>query len=349
MSDRTFLGRGLEASSAEETLAEPLEELLEIRHLDVPPGDGGGGPGLDDLSFDVAWGETTAVVAEPGGGKTLLARALFGLTPVAGGEIRLDGADAVGLRGRDRQALLRRMQLVSPPEPMAMDPMWSVRQIVAEPLTALGVGRRRGVHRGVAEVMAECGVTPAQGNGLPGDLTPVQRQQVTLARALSMHPDLVVLDEPLEGLDLSGQTRLVERMTQLQVRMGVAFLLLTQDMAVARATSRLLVVLCGGRLVERGPTAAICGRPRHPFTRALVDALLPHKPGPWLDRERFRLAERPLPIVPRSAGCAFLERCPLADDICGARSPRMRELVPGHTVACHHAERIPDPDDPVSD
>lgn len=349
MSDRTFLGPGLDASSAEETLAEPLEELLEIRRLEVPSGAGSGGSALADLSFDVAWGETTAVVAEPGGGKTLLARALFGLTPVAGGEIRLDGADVVGLRGRDRQALLRRMQLVSPPAPVAMDPLWSVREIVAEPLAALGVGRKRGVRRGVAEVMAECGVTPAQGDGLPGDLTPVQRQQVALARALSMHPDLVVLDEPLEGLDLSGQTRLVELTAQLQVRMGVAFLFLTQDMAVARATSRQLAVLCGGRLVEGGLTAAICGRPRHPFTRALVDATLPHRPGPWLDRDRFRLAERPLPIASRSAGCVFFERCPLADDICAARSPRLRELEPGHAVACHHAESIPDRDDPVSD
>jgi len=323
---------------------------LEVRELVVFPTDGGGFPALDGLDLAVAWGETTAVVAEPGGGKSLLARALFGLAPIADGSVRLDGQELVGTSGRERHSWLRRMQLVLPAEPMAMDPLWPVRRVVAEPLTAMGLGGGRGVRRGVAEVLAECGVPIDRSGSLPGDLTLLQRQRVALARALSMHPDLVVLDEPLAGLDLTGQTQFVELLTRLQVRMGVAFLFLCGDIAAARAVAAQTAVLCGGRVVESGPSIQVCGRPRHPFTRALVDAQLPYRPGTWADRNRFRPVDRPLRPRARSAGCVFLDRCPLGDDICAARSPRIRERESGHWAACHHAEQIPDREaEPVSD
>ncbi len=340
MTDHAVLGPGDRAPLIEETLGQPLGKLLEVRDLRAGGGSDGA-PSLRGLALDVGWGETTALVGGAGAGKTLLTRALVGLAPVTAGSIRLDGTEIAGARGDARRAVLRRLQLVTPPSPLAMDPRWPVRDIVAEPLRHLGVGGR-GVRRGVREILGECGFAPEREGLLPSDLTAVDLQRVALARALSMHPDLVVLDDPLRGLDLTGQTQLVDLLRQLQIRMGVAFLLLTRDLAFARVMADELAIAHRGRIAEQGTATAILARPRHPLTRALIDALLPVTPGPWVDRERFQLKGDGDSRSVGETGCSLRARCPLATQRCGERTPPMRDLAPQQGVACHHADQVPE-------
>jgi len=319
--------------------AEPLGDLLRLRGVvaDAPVTRAGvpRSSGLDGLDLSAAWGATTAVVAEVNGGKSLLARVLMGLAPMARGSIRLDGVEVGYAHADERRRSWQRMQLVLSGVPPSLDPLWPVFKSVAEPLRLLGVGRRRGVGRRAREALLSCGIGPNRSRRLPAELTPGEQQRVALARALAMHPDLVILDNPLAGLDLSARSQLAERLQALQLEQGVAFLLLTRDLAVACALADRVAVMLAGRVVEVGPARALAARPQHPLTRALAASCSSGMGRDVAIPARFSLAGDGRATVPAETGCPLVGRCPLVEPRCHARSPSLLRRSSGHWVACH--------------
>ena len=322
-----------------ESGAEPLGDLLRLTGVVADaPATGAGVPqssGLDGLDLSAAWGVTTAVVAEGNGGKSLLARVLMGLAPMARGSIRLDGVEIGGAPADERRRSWQRMQLVPSGVPSSLDPLWPAFKSVAEPLRLLGVGQRRGVGRRAREALLGCGIGPQRSRRLPAELSPGEQQRVALARALAMHPDLVILDDPLADLDLSARSQLAERLQALQLEQGVGFLLLTRDLAVACALAERVAVMLAGRVVEVGPARALAARPQHPLTRALAASCSPGIATDVAISARFSLAGDGQPTMPVETGCPLVARCPLVEPRCHARSPSLLHGAAGHRVACH--------------
>ena len=290
-------------AATREHASEPLGSLLAVRGLttppDRPPPGRSGAPWLDGLDLAIAWGQTSAVVAEAGGGKTLLARVLIGLSPLSDGTIRLDGLEIQAAGRAERRRAWQRMQLVPAAAGESLDPMWPVIESVAEPLRLLGAGTGRGIRRQAREALLDCGIGPGRGDRLPAELTAGERVRVALARALAMHPDLVILDDPLRDLDLSAVSQLVERLRGVQLDQGVAFLLLTRDLSMACALAEHVAVMAAGRVVEEGPAPALLARPQHPVTRALVAASAPFERR----KQAFSLAGGERPTRPVDVGC----------------------------------------------
>jgi oligopeptide/dipeptide ABC transporter ATP-binding protein len=327
-----------------ESGAERLGDLLRLSGVVAAAASGGAsGPprsGLDGLDLSVAWGGTTALVAEAGGGKSLLARVLMGQPSADAGSIRLDGVEISAAGRAERLRAWQRMQLVPSASPPSLDPLWPVVKSVAEPLRLLGVGRRRRVGRRALEALLGCGIGPERSQRLPAELTPGEQQRVALARALAMHPDLVILDDPMAGLDLSARSQLAERLQALQLEQGVAFLLLTRDLALACAQAERVAVMLAGRVVEVGSGRALAVRPQHPLTRALAASSSAGADDAGVGTTRFALAGDGRPTLPVDAGCALVERCPLVEPRCHARSPSLRRLAPDHRVACHQPPEV---------
>ena len=277
-----------------------------------------------DVDLALGHGETLAVVGESGSGKTTLARLLLGLTPPDAGEIRLDGAPRQG----DGRALARRIQVVFQDPFASLNPRHRIGDIIRRPLDAHRIGSRAERRAAVAEMLADVGLAPAVAARLPGELSGGQRQRVAIARALMLRPDILVLDEPTSALDVSVQAQILNLLLDLQERHRLAYLLITHNMAVVHHMATQVVVMYAGRIVERRQTAALFADPRHPYTRALLAAVLTLEPA----------TQAPLPraadVGVPGAGCAFAPRCPSAMPICRAEPPAERPQ-PGGSVACH--------------
>ncbi|MFV3128342.1 oligopeptide/dipeptide ABC transporter ATP-binding protein [Niveispirillum sp. KHB5.9] len=288
---------------------------------------------LCGVTLDLAAGETLALVGESGSGKTTLARAIMGLQPFSTGSIRFEQAVLTG-RGQRRWHRLRRRAAMMFQDPVAsLSPRLTVGTLVTEPLVIHG----RPLPDRAAEaarLLSMVGLSPDMAGRYPRELSGGQARRVTVARAVAMGPKLVVADEPTAGLDVSVQAEILNMMTGLQRDLGVAYLLITHNLAVVRHVSQRMAVLYLGHLVEVGPTDAVTARPRHPYTRALLasePAIDPaHRPmGPMLQGEVPSLYDRP-------KGCAFHTRCPEATDVCRVVQPAPRPVGAGHIVACHN-------------
>jgi peptide/nickel transport system ATP-binding protein len=309
--------------------------LLEVEDLVV---EFGPVRAVDGVSFRLPAGPYgLALVGESGSGKTTIARALMRLVSATSGAIRLDGSDVVG-SSRALRAYRRDVQIVFQDPTTSLDPRAKIGSTIAEPLRAHGIVPRSEVDDRIASLLTEVGLDPEMAGRYPHQLSGGQRQRVAIARALSVEPRVLVLDEPTSALDVTVQARILELIAKLRRERGLAYVLISHNLAVVEQLCEETAVLYLGRIVEHGPTEQILARPAHPYTLALRSAV----PEIDLAARRSRIV---LPgTVPDPAnpppGCPFHPRCPYAIDRCRTEVPEPRVVDAGRVAACHRAEEI---------
>jgi len=288
---------------------------------------------VDGISFAVPKGTTLSLVEKSGCGKSTVARLAVGLYRPSGGRVMFDGRDLAEARAASEQR--RRMQMIFQDPYASLNPRWRVRDIIAEPIRAFGLLPNRAAQEArVVELLTQVGLSPLDGNKFPHEFSGGQRQRISIARALSSNPEFLVCDEPTSALDVSVQAQILNLMKELQSRMGLTYLFISHNLAVVRQVSDRIGVMYLGRIAEFAPAESLFRRPRHPYTRALMEAI------PDLDmtgRTRIPVGgEVPSPITPPS-GCAFHPRCPLAGPRCKAEHPELKPAGDA-MVACHAIE-----------
>ncbi|MDO9707914.1 ABC transporter ATP-binding protein [Paracraurococcus lichenis] len=296
---------------------------------------------VDGVSFDIPKGTTLSLVGESGCGKSTVARLVVGLYRPTRGRVLFEGIELETARANAETR--RRMQMIFQDPYASLNPRWRVRDIVAEPLRAFGLAEGAAALRDrVGQLLTQVGLSPLDGEKYPHEFSGGQRQRISIARALSSNPDFLVCDEPTSALDVSVQAQILNLMKDLQQRLGLTYLFISHNLAVVRQVSDRIGVMYLGRLVELAPAETLFTAPRHPYTRALMEAI------PDLEmtgRKRIPVGgEVPSPIDPPS-GCPFHPRCPLADARCRAEMPALRppEAQPATMVACHAVEERRDP------
>jgi peptide/nickel transport system ATP-binding protein len=285
---------------------------------------------VDQVSFAIGAGTTLSLVGESGCGKSTIARLAVGLYEPTAGEIRFEGQNLSSARAQP--ALRRRMNMIFQDPYASLNPRWRVRDIVAEPIRAFSILQgSRAIAERVGGLLAQVGLSPADGERFPHEFSGGQRQRISIARALSSEPDFLVCDEPTSALDVSVQAQILNLMKTLQERLGLTYLFISHNLAVVRHMSDRLGVMYLGRIVEIGPGEAVFATPRHPYTRLLLDAIPDLE---MVGRARTPVGgEVPSPIDPPS-GCAFHPRCPLANARCRAERPEHTQAG-DVLVACH--------------
>ena len=306
---------------------------------------GGGAPvrAVDGVSFDVSPGEVFCIAGESGCGKTTLARAMLGLVPATAGAMSIAGHDPMRLRRGARAAFRRRAQMIFQDPMGSLNPRQSVYEAVAEPVR---IHRLHGDEKvRVADALARVGLRPPERFFLsyPHELSGGQRQRVVIAAAIVLHPELIVADEPVSMLDASVRGEILKLLVELKDEIGMTLIIITHDLGFAWALADRVAVMYLGKIVELGPTEAVLTQPLHPYTRALV-AVTPEVGVRGTPEVLSGEPPDPSRIPP---GCRFHPRCP---EVAEGRFehgeryreevPALRELAPGHHVACHMAERV---------
>ena len=292
---------------------------------------------VDDVSIDIARGETLGLVGESGCGKSTLGRLVLRLDDPTGGSIRFEGVDLAGLEGDALIDVRKKMQVIFQDPYSSLNPRMTVGQIIGEPIRVHRILPRAQIADRVAELLLLVGLFPYMALRYPHELSGGQRQRVGIARALAVEPRVVVCDEAVSALDVSIQGQVINLLEELQQRLGLTYLFIALDLAVVRHISNKVAVMYLGRIVEYAPADALFANPKHPYTRALLAAA--PVPDPVIERTRPRTiirGELPSPLNPPK-GCVFHPRCPLATEECTMAVPATRELAEQHYVACIHA------------
>jgi oligopeptide transport system ATP-binding protein len=288
---------------------------------------------VDNVSFDIAQGETLGLVGESGCGKSTVGKTILKLIDPTAGEVWLSGARIDGLSKSEMRPFRRQMQVVFQDPYSSLNPRLTVRDIVAEPLKNFGVAAGAELERQITELIQKVGLRAEALDRYPHEFSGGQRQRIGIARALALRPSLIICDEPVSALDVSVQAQVINLLVELQRDFGLSYLFIAHDIAVVEHISHRVAVMYLGKIVEVADRAALFARPQHPYTEALLSAV--PVPDPEIERKRIILTgDVPSPINPPS-GCRFRTRCPLAFDRCAQEEPAIREMAPGHHVACH--------------
>ena len=300
---------------------------------------------VDGVSLDVRRGETLGLVGESGCGKSTFARSVIRLVEPTEGRILFDGEDVTGMRGDDLRRMRRRMQMIFQDPYASLNPRMTIGSMLSEPLRVHGISSGGGANRRVRELVEIVGLPRNAINRYPHEFSGGQRQRAGIARALAVQPDFIAADEAVSALDVSIQAQIVNLLAQLQREFKLTYLFIAHDLSVVRHISDRIAVMYLGEVVELSGSRELYERPLHPYTCALVSAV--PIPDPKVERRRKRMILRgdvPSPANPPS-GCRFHTRCWLRRELgdperCVAESPPLREMLPGHRVACHFAEEI---------
>jgi peptide/nickel transport system ATP-binding protein len=270
---------------------------------------------VDRVDLEVERGETLALVGESGCGKSTVARLIVGLYAPTEGRIAFTG---------------RRMQMIFQDPYASLNPRWRVKDIVAEPIVVLGLEEEKSTHERVADLLVQVGLSPDDAERYPHEFSGGQRQRISIARALAGEPDLLLCDEPTSALDVSVQAQILNLMTELQRRLSLTYVFISHNLAVVSQVADRVGVMYLGRIVELGSSSSLFARPRHPYTRMLLDAV----PDLQMSgKARTPVAgEVPNPLAP-PPGCVFHPRCPHANERCRAERPAVID-----SIACHAVE-----------
>jgi peptide/nickel transport system ATP-binding protein len=291
---------------------------------------------VDDVSFEIARGETLALVGESGCGKSTIARMLVGLYKPSRGQVRFDGVDLSDLSRPGGRQMRSRLQMIFQDPYASLNPRWKVADIIAEPIrvhrTMTG---EDAIATRIEALLRQVGLSGADAAKYPHQFSGGQRQRLSIARALASRPDFLVCDEPTSALDVSVQAQVLNLMRDIQRADGLTYLFISHNLAVVNHVADRVGVMYLGRIVELAPKRRLFEMPQHPYTRMLLDAI------PVIDGSgKARTAvsgEVPNPLNPPS-GCTFHPRCPLARDRCRSERPLLRSSADGSQVACHAIE-----------
>lgn len=300
---------------------------------------------VDGISFDIHAGETLGLVGESGCGKSTVGRAMLRLYEPTAGRVELDGTDILAQPPRALRALRPHMQMVFQDPQASLNPRMTVAQIIAEPLDEHSPLSDAEKTARVYELMDAVGLNRAFAGRFPHEFSGGQRQRIGIARALALNPRFIVCDEPIAALDVSIQAQVVNLLSDLQRKFGIAFLFISHDLSMVRHIADRVAVMYLGRIVELSPRDALYSQPLHPYAEALLSAVPVADPVREGARKRIILTgDVPSPANP-PPGCAFSTRCPRVHDRCRTEAPVLTTVEPGRQVACHlYSEILPAPE-----
>ena len=289
---------------------------------------------VDDISFKLERGKTLGLVGESGCGKSTTGRTILRLIEPTSGEIIFEGKDINKLNNRELRHARKDMQLIFQDPYSSLDPRKTVNQLISEPIVTNKILKSKAeVEERVAELMATVGLAPRLFNSYPHELDGGRRQRIGIARALAMEPKFIICDEPVSALDVSIQAQILNLLKELQGELGLSFIFITHDLSVVNHFSDEIAVMYLGKIVEKAPSEELFANPMHPYTKALLSAI----PIPELGAQKERIlikGEISSPIEPGDE-CRFAKRCSCREGVCTQSCPGLKEVSPGHFVACH--------------